>query len=195
VPGNHQVRITPQEIKLGRKGMLVLTSAAMLLMLVLFILSRNQSNTSTNGKTPTVQIIQAGSTVLAPEPTQQLQIAEPTNLPRDFQPTTVVESIQSTPAPMIEPTSAPAAFSCPGAPQSRLIGQTGGRSTQGGLPLRVRAAPGKNGKFLGNLKNGESFQILDGPSCQNGMVWWKVSANVEGWVAEGDSKQYYIEPR
>lgn len=147
---------------------------------------------------PTVQIVQTGPTnsPMLKSDGRGSTPAEPSQSVSDEE---VDEVIKMLITPIAMPTNAltkmPMAFSCPGAPQSRLIGQTGGRSTQGGLPLRVRASPGKNGKFLGNLKNGESFQILDGPSCQNGMVWWKISANVEGWVAEGDSKQYYIEPR
>ncbi len=49
------------------------------------------------------------------------------------------------------------------------------------------------------LKQGDILEILDGPNCIEGLVFWRVkqkvdSAWVEFWVAEGDRSVYWLEP-
>ena len=63
-------------------------------------------------------------------------------------------------------------------------------------PLDVRKEPSKSGEVVGKLPKGTVITILDGPVCSNEMYWWhiRLSSGVEGYVAEGDSRQYFLEP-
>src|SRR5260221_12127314 len=69
--------------------------------------------------------------------------------------------------------------SWPGAPASRLVvggfGQvTVTASGQAVVPVRVREAPGTSGKVVGQLRDGMSFQVKEGPTCKDGYAWWHV---------------------
>lgn len=75
-----------------------------------------------------------------------------------------------------------------------LIGQT----------VNLRAAPGLHGERLARLPEAAMFTVLEGGSCADGYVWWRVDyhhavdARV-GWVAEGTvtdgAPDYWLEPR
>ena len=65
------------------------------------------------------------------------------------------------------------------------------------LPNRVRTNPNTNATILGYIDPGEKMEILEGPSCDQGWVWWKVRAfkdDLEGWTAEGDQDNYWLIP-
>jgi hypothetical protein len=39
--------------------------------------------------------------------------------------------------------------------------------------------------------------IIDGPECNNNMVWWYIQASgnsLRGWTSEGDSENYWLVP-
>lgn len=108
---------------------------------------------------------------------------------------------EPTPAPTL--TSAP--FACPGAPEMRVqVGDAARVTFSDGLPLRVRETPVvNNSNVLAQIPEGTEFTIIDGPECapipssDGSFVFWKIKVNstgLEGWVAEGDSTKYYIEP-
>ena len=61
---------------------------------------------------------------------------------------------------------------------------------------RVRSKPDKSGEVIGRIEPGEQMEIVAGPKCANGWVWWKVEPDngVIGWTAEGDGKQYWLIP-
>jgi len=64
-----------------------------------------------------------------------------------------------------------------------------------GYPLVLRAYPGTNSQKVGSIPEGDQISILSGPVCSDGYWWWFVSSNGSlVWVAEGDSKVYFIEP-
>lgn len=67
-----------------------------------------------------------------------------------------------------------------------------------GLPNRVRAKPGLDGDYLGQIKPGEQADVLRGPSCKDGFVWWYVRSRkntaLEGWTAEGEGSQKWLLP-
>src|SRR5262249_12870752 len=93
------------------------------------------------------------------------------------------------------------ARSCPGAPPLRMAVGMRGQVTptpagQHPSPLRVRLAPGSRGKILGQLHDGDLFNVIDGPICTENLAWWKLHADngLEGWAAEGDATGYFIEP-
>jgi hypothetical protein len=89
---------------------------------------------------------------------------------------------------------------CPGAPPSRLAIGGHGQVTvtpsgQVPVPIRVRETPGRSGKVIGQLRDGMAFEVKEGPTCKDSYAWWHIVAeSLEGWVAEGDSNGYYVEP-
>lgn len=103
------------------------------------------------------------------------------------------------------PTRTTTPFSCPGAPASRLkVGDTARVTFTDGLPLRVRETPVVNNtNIIAQIPEGTEFAITGGPECapipnsDGSFVFWEMrvtSSGLEGWVAEGDSARYYIEP-
>ncbi len=85
---------------------------------------------------------------------------------------------------------------CPDVPLPRLKIGEGGRVTLGDpRPVRVRNAPGVDSQILTQLDLGEEFDVLDGPICLDGYLWWHIRNNrIEGWSAEGVTGNYYLEP-
>ncbi len=87
---------------------------------------------------------------------------------------------------------------CPEARPSRLHVGMGARVTGvPALPNRVRAAPGLDKPRVGWLQVGEPMDVLGGPACASGMVWWKIRSRrsgLVGWTAEGDVDNYWLEP-
>ncbi|NDJ86990.1 MAG: hypothetical protein GYB66_14010, partial [Chloroflexi bacterium] len=68
-----------------------------------------------------------------------------------------------------------------------------------GLGSALRDNPGKEqsgSRFVTTMPEGTVITVLEGPVCLDGMVWWQVSVpdGTQGWVAEGDAQQYYLEP-
>jgi hypothetical protein len=98
-----------------------------------------------------------------------------------------------------EPYQAPAAaLVCPGAPATRLaVNSYATVSTETITANRVRSAAGTSAAMVGLLPPGQVVQIVDGPTCQDGYVWWKVKAQtgeLTGWTAEGQGKEYWLVP-
>lgn len=65
------------------------------------------------------------------------------------------------------------------------------------VPNRVRSKPSISAEILFQLQAGAAFDIVDGPQCGNGIVWWFIESNGRfGWTAESDtsSADYFIEP-
>lgn len=67
------------------------------------------------------------------------------------------------------------------------------------LPLRVRMEPVlADDNILALLPPGESGEILEGPICTEGLVFWKIGNDTipdgSGWIAEGDGTDYWLEP-
>lgn len=90
------------------------------------------------------------------------------------------------------------AFSCPGAPSSRVaIGMKARVTFTNGIPLRIRTKPSINkSTWIKSVPEGTQMNILHGPECVDGYIWWKVKAEdgTVGWVAEGEPGNYFIEP-
>ena len=62
---------------------------------------------------------------------------------------------------------------------------------------RVRKEPEKDADIIGSIDPGEPITILDGPSCDEDWVWWKVQSvetGLTGWTAEGDGDEYWLTP-
>jgi dipeptidyl aminopeptidase/acylaminoacyl peptidase len=74
-------------------------------------------------------------------------------------------------------------------------------------PNRVRAGGSKSEKQTGVLYPGAIVDVLEGPVCADGLVFWKIRGPIYpadlnstvvppdvGWTAEGDGAEYYLEP-
>jgi hypothetical protein len=68
----------------------------------------------------------------------------------------------------------------------------------GDPPNRVRSGPGKADEVIAEIYPQTVVRVVEGPVCADGPVFWKIeSAAVAtgfGWTAEGDGKDYYVEP-
>ncbi len=95
-----------------------------------------------------------------------------------------------------QPVQAPQAVNCPGAPATRTgVGDVVVVTPDDPTPLRIRQTPGLKGVIVGQGKPGAQFNVVEGPVCTDGYLWWKlVSADgaLAGWGAEGDASGYFI---
>jgi hypothetical protein len=63
------------------------------------------------------------------------------------------------------------------------------------VPNRVRSQPSRSAEVIAEIHRGTAYKIVDGPVCQDGLVFWRISdPTLTGWTAEGDLKEYYLEP-
>ncbi|MBK9125007.1 MAG: SH3 domain-containing protein [Chloroflexi bacterium] len=94
---------------------------------------------------------------------------------------------------VLEPFEEVDVFDCPGALAPRLV--TGGRAVVlPGAPNRIRGTPSISGTVVAQIPSGETFDVLGGPECADGIVWWRVSyGGATGWTAEG-TDAYFVEP-
>ncbi len=88
--------------------------------------------------------------------------------------------------------------SCPAAMPSRLYPGARGRvSDDDPTALNVRREPGTSSPRVGQVSPGQTFQVIDGPQCVENMAWFQIIygiSAVQGWVAEGQDEQYFVEP-
>lgn len=104
----------------------------------------------------------------------------------------------ATPAVSATPKVSPTVFTCPGAPATQLkLGERAYTSAQTSTPNRVRSDPGTSTNILGLIQPRQVVEIVEGPRCVQGYVWWKVhllGSTLTGWTAEGQSSDYWLEP-
>jgi hypothetical protein len=65
------------------------------------------------------------------------------------------------------------------------------------LPNNIRSEAGKDQALTGEVLPGRAMEILDGPKCADGWVWWQVrtlETELVGWTAEGDHESYWLVP-
>ena len=65
------------------------------------------------------------------------------------------------------------------------------------LSSRVRSSPQISGPVVGVLEPGEEADLLVGPVCGDGYLWWYVApenGSAAGWVAEGDAEGAWLVP-
>lgn len=87
-------------------------------------------------------------------------------------------------------------LACPDAPPTRLILHERGRvSDEDERSSFVRSAPGTQNDDVLSLPVGAIFLVLDGPVCEGDYAWFLIRyRTTEGWIAEGESDLYYVEP-
>lgn len=102
----------------------------------------------------------------------------------------------ATPAPT--PTPAPA--TCTTDLPSRLYPGARGRVTASDtdtLTVSVRGGPATTYTRIGRVSPGQTFQVISGPTCGEGMAWFEILYGigaVRGWMAEGQAGVYFVEP-
>lgn len=110
---------------------------------------------------------------------------QPTATPTNNLPPTPTET-PTTPTPVV----------CPDAPPARLqLNQQASVISRNGI--NMRDAPSTQGNIVLNVSFGDSVTIIGGPECAESYLWWQVrlADNREGWMAEGTTAQYFLEPR
>jgi streptogramin lyase len=87
---------------------------------------------------------------------------------------------------------------CEDAPYSRLaVGQLVHTQAEPALPQRLHAKPAQDAERTGWIQPSETARILEGPTCAEGQVWWRVetlNGGYQGWAAEGDDADYWLIP-
>ena len=86
---------------------------------------------------------------------------------------------------------------CSNTYSSRLKPGIQARVIEGQSANRLRSRPTRSGNNqIGRIPAGERFDILDGPRCADGWVWWyvKTQDGLRGWTAEGDQVERWLEP-
>src|SRR6201988_3801950 len=65
-------------------------------------------------------------------------------------------------------------------------------------PNRVRAGPSLGNNIIAQLPPGTIVEVLEGPVWAEGLGFWKVDSDLiaggVGWTAEGDVREYYLQP-
>jgi hypothetical protein len=65
------------------------------------------------------------------------------------------------------------------------------------VPNRLRSEPDARAEITGQIEPGEIVNLIDGPVCANGWVWWYVQSRrsgIMGWTSEGDRNNYWLSP-
>ena len=64
------------------------------------------------------------------------------------------------------------------------------------LPDRVRISASRTGTVVDVVKPNHWMEILEGPACVEGKIWWKVHTqnNIIGWTMEGDGIDHWLLP-
>ena len=86
---------------------------------------------------------------------------------------------------------------CLGAPAPQMkLGDVAIVTQEDERPLNVRREPNLGARTLTQLLPGDTFQVIGGPVCEGGYLWWEVRLDngTVGWSAEGDLDHYYFTP-
>jgi len=105
-----------------------------------------------------------------------------------------------TPTPTITPTANPNliwALCDQSFPTHLRVGINAIVNSSPPIPNRVRIEPSSDALILGYIQPGEIVEILTGPVCANGWVWWNIKSietEITGWTSEGDGIDYWLLP-
>ncbi|MBL8154224.1 MAG: TIR domain-containing protein [Anaerolineae bacterium] len=100
----------------------------------------------------------------------------------------------------VAPTPTPAPANCPDTtlPSRLYAGARGRVLTEGDpSPVMVRQGPGTGFDRVGRVSPGQTFQVVGGPECSQGITWFQITYGigaVQGWLAEGVDGVYFVEP-
>lgn len=126
------------------------------------------------------------------------------SVPQATQPSLIVSTVTTQPAAMASPDDplqriadwVTPVGNCRGAPRIRLIVQERGQVVEDSAErLNMRDGPGTDYDIITRIEPGETFFVLAGPECADAYAWFRVRyGNREGWLAEGDPQEYYVQP-
>lgn len=184
---------------LMRLSVTVALTAVAATFVILF--SQGQSGQTSSSQVPqnsTTSLLNQQSGTGAGDAATDMPIGLPSRTPEP----TPSPSPSPTPPPIDTPTvetsyKNPPMPDCPNAPAPRLsVGQRG-RVTPG-LDNRINDRPARvaSGAIVVALMHaGSEFDVLAGPVCADGLVWWQVQYDKDfGWTAEGEGTTYWLEP-
>jgi WD40 repeat protein len=87
---------------------------------------------------------------------------------------------------------------CADAMPPRLYPKARGKVTEdNATPLNVRPKPGTAFPRIAQVSPGQTFEVLEGPTCAEGLNWFHIIYGVgavQGWIAEGQDGQYFVQP-
>ena len=111
------------------------------------------------------------------------------------------ENIQfGLPTAIPAPSPTPAPASCTTDLPSRLYPGARGRVSSSETEtstVSVRKGPATTYERIGRVSPGQTFQVVSGPTCGEGMAWFEILYGigaVRGWLAEGQAAVYFVEP-
>jgi hypothetical protein len=75
----------------------------------------------------------------------------------------------------------------------------GGQATVVVFQVKVRTEPGVGASLVEQkyFKRDRVLEVLEGPACKDGWLWWHVYSDelgYDGWVAEADHENYFLSP-
>jgi hypothetical protein len=83
---------------------------------------------------------------------------------------------------------------CSGLTPASLVAGGWGQVSPG-QSNNVRDVPSREGARVGQIPGGESFAVLDGPVCADGLVWWQVDYDgLMGWTVDGMDGEQWLFP-
>ncbi len=97
------------------------------------------------------------------------------------------------------PTATATLSECGALPTRMRVGDGGRTTLDSPLPTALRAAPLLDGRILHTFPPGQTFVVVEGPECADGVRWWFVEGIDadgvwDGWIGEGQDDTYWIEP-
>lgn len=157
---------------------------------IAFAPTNTPTDTLTPTNTPTDTPTATATPTATPTPT-----FTPTNTATDTPTATVTPTATETPS--ATPTLMPTLTSCTGALPSLLApGMPGFVRADDATPVNVRINPDRSAQEIDELPPNANFMVVEGPTCADGMAWFKVSyggGTREGWISEGDNT-YFVSP-
>lgn len=64
-----------------------------------------------------------------------------------------------------------------------------------GASNRIRSEASTAGQQVGQIPGGGIFDVIEGPECAGGFLWWRVNyQGTTGWTVEGNAEDYFVEP-
>ena len=85
----------------------------------------------------------------------------------------------------------------PGCPGLLTVGGKAYVSLDPPVSNNLRSGPSKKDKVVGSIVPGTLVEILNGPTCADGLVYWQVrvpSQNITAYTAESDFKEQWLMP-
>jgi len=188
----------------NRKKYIQFGVAAALILLMFFALMGGEKSSSETQNTTIIEVVVTQTSQIV----EETPVRQPTNPP----PTAYIQSTYTPfpthtayptvtdipPSPMPTNTEKPPeVIRCAGAlPTQVYVGMTIRVTTNGKVPkLGIRPDPTLDSHKFTELKSGTEMYVIGGPVCSDTSYFWHVDTpNGRGWVREGNTEFYFIDP-